>query len=367
MMCLLAVAFGCYAQSDGYVYKPVPAEYLERKIPSSLVQKADQLKRRAFPIESVLPINYVTDGTIDYTRYVQAAMDAHLIVLMPDFPVLVNDSGLNVRTGQSIIFNTLSKIVLVPSRLNTYEILRVHNADNVFIYQPVITGDKGKHLDTLGQWGMGIAIRASENVVLVKPQISKCWGDGIYIGQLNKKPARNITIIEPLLDDNRRNGLSVTAVNGLKIIGGVISNSNGQNPKSGIDIEPNHNHDVIDSITISETVTFNHASYGIVISLQHLLGRASGKSNITLIKTIDDSSGIGLGIIGKPLDGVLDGRIRISGPALLNNRKMPIRLPLRPFGLKVELSGLMIETPFKYYKTDRIKAILKKKHNIIVQ
>jgi hypothetical protein len=228
---LLFLACSGYSQNTGFVYKPVPAVYLQRQLSPSIITRANQLKAQAYDVTNALPAGYVTNGTVDYTSYVQTAFNAHALVLMPDFPVMINDTGLTVNTGQTIVFNTSSVIIVKPSGLETYTPVRIHSVENVTVYFPVIVGDKYTHRGASGQWGMGIDIRASKNITVIKPQISKCWGDGIYIGQIASVSSSNINLIEPMLDDNRRNGLSATAVRGLKIVGGVVSNSNGQNPQ----------------------------------------------------------------------------------------------------------------------------------------
>ncbi|MEO6151412.1 MAG: right-handed parallel beta-helix repeat-containing protein, partial [Mucilaginibacter sp.] len=304
---------------------------------------------------------YVKDGTADYTTYLQAALKQYRTILMPDFPVMVNDSGLVLSSGQTLIFNTNSTLKLKASALDTYDILRIHHVENVTIYFPVIYGDKNEHLGNEGQWGMGIAIRASKNVTIVQPKIYSCWGDGIYIGQLKHIPAENIIIYEPLLDDNRRNGLSVTAVNGLTINGGVVANSNGQMPMSGIDIEPNFADDVIDNISINNTVTYNHPKYGIVVSLQKLAGRKQGASNIKIDGHTDEYSGNALAIIGKPNEAVLTGSINVANSVWLNNKLGGLKLPVRNYGIPVRL----VKNAYGSDKeTEKVISALKKQVNI---
>ena len=254
LLCTVVILFSAacksFSQAENFNYKQVPAKYFENKLPDSLVAAAQKSIRNAFDATAMLPQGYVKNATVDYTAYIQQALNRHSIVLMPDFAVLVADTGLTLRSGQTLIFNKHSQVRLMPGSKHTYEIIRIHQAHNVTLYYPVIYGDKNTHTGTAGQWGMGIAVRASSNVTIVAPKVYHCWGDGIYIGQIEHVPAENVKIYNMYLDDNRRNGMSVTSVKGLFVSGGVVSNSNGQMPQSGIDIEPNFESDVIDNITI---------------------------------------------------------------------------------------------------------------------
>src|SRR5690554_2330265 len=50
-------------------------------------------------IEDYLPSNYVEDGTRDYTSYVQQAINENQNVRFPDFPILINDTGIFLRSN----------------------------------------------------------------------------------------------------------------------------------------------------------------------------------------------------------------------------------------------------------------------------
>lgn len=345
---------------SGYAQLPMPANLLFYRPDTAVTQEVQRFRMRAFDATRMLPTGFAKNGTVDYTNVIQAALDNYAIVLMPDFPVLINDTGISVRSGQTIIFNAHSKLIVKPSRRDTYEVIRIHDAENVNVFFAAIYGDKNTHLDSAGQWGMGIAIRGSKNVRLIRPQVYDCWGDGIYIGALKKLPSDNIVITAPLLNGNRRNGLSITSASKVTITGGVIANSGGQMPMSGIDIEPNHVYDTIDNIIIDHVTTFGHPKYGIVISLQHLLGRQTGITNILIKDHTDDGSNIAMGIIGKPAADTLTGQISIIKPLWNNNRETAIRLPIRNFGLKVFIDAPSIKNPARANDMEKLNQYLQR-------
>jgi Right handed beta helix region len=332
---LLFGGYSCTGQGNKFDYRALPKSYLTGDSPA-FRQEAAALMSKAFDLTTVLPAGYVKDGSVDYTAYLQTGIDKHETILFPDFPVLVNEKGLQAHSNTNLLFKPNSKLILAPNNKERYEVLRITGVENVNVYFPVIVGDRDKHQGNTGEWGMGIDIRSSQNIKIVHPKISNCWGDGICIGQLKLKdvrsdvktfPTQNIAIYNAELDYNRRNGISVGCVNGLKIIKPVISNSYGTAPMTGIDIEPNSNRDVVDNIEIDDPVTFNNAQHGISVHLSALPGKQPKEVNFSIKNHIDDGSQIGFYISGykAKYDNLLQaqpltGKIEVSNPVWKNNR-----------------------------------------------
>src|SRR5690606_36315193 len=142
-------------------------------------------KHKFIKIENFLPKNYVKDGTVDYTNYLQKVLNESKNVVFPNFPIRINDTGLVINSGSIILFPVNSKLVLGSSSKSNYEILRIHNKNNITLVNPTIIGDRDNHKGSKGEWGMGISIKDSEGLNIINPKISNCWGDGIYIGKSN--------------------------------------------------------------------------------------------------------------------------------------------------------------------------------------
>src|SRR5690606_10731018 len=221
--------------------------------------------------------------------HIQKALYEKKNILMPNFPILVNDKGLDILSNTTLAFQAKSKILLKPSVKTHYDILRIHDENNVKIFSPKIVGDRKQHKGKEGEWGMGISVRSSSNVHIINPQISDCWGDGIYLGQNGQKISRNISITHGLLDNNRRNGISVISVEGLRIENIVIANTNGTNPQAGIDFEPNNNKEQLKDVTVRNIYTFNNKNQGIFYCLNQLNGGAEAVS-ISLENHLDNYS-----------------------------------------------------------------------------
>lgn len=128
------------------------------------------------------------------------------------------------------------EVELIPNRHDICYIMLVKDANNVVIKgKGVLLGDKDKHIGSTGEWGMGIHIINSENVEVSGLTIKNCWGDCIYVGQKSK----DVSIYNCMLENGRRQGISITSAKNVQIHNCDIKNIHGTLPECAIDIEPN--------------------------------------------------------------------------------------------------------------------------------
>lgn len=245
----------------------------------------------SYDITKSLPVGYVTDGSVDYSTYIQAAISANKRVTFPAFPILVNDKGITIPSNRTLSFVEGSKILLKPSSLGNYNVFRIDKASNVTLNNPVIIGDSDKHLGTVGEWGHGITILSSNNVTINGGSITKCWGDGIYLStSKNKLTNTNIKLIGTILQYNRRDGISITNVNGLYMESVVAGNSKGTLPMAGINFEPNTPNEELQNINLVNCKTEYNGGNGILIGYSNLLGGANKITDITVKGHYDKKS-----------------------------------------------------------------------------
>ncbi|WP_448636322.1 hypothetical protein [Pedobacter panaciterrae] len=142
----ICLVLDSYGQQQFYTRKSVPSEY---------VSVSNELKKQAFDMTKVLPAGYVQNGGADYTQFLQTAIDKQSIVLMPAFPVLINENGLKLRDNSILIFQRNSRILVKPNKRKDYVIISIIDVANVKVYYPNIVGDRNKHLSKIGngEWG----------------------------------------------------------------------------------------------------------------------------------------------------------------------------------------------------------------------
>lgn len=253
-------------------------------IKKDLLAATDVVSAQGYNIENSLPRGYVKNGSVDYTSYVQAAITKYSSVTFPAFPILVNDKGLKIGSNKTLTFLSGSEIRLKRSSKARYNIFNIDRVSNVKLINPVIRGDRDTHIGTSGEHGMGIGVYSSSNIVITNAKIYDCWGDGIYLGRAGSTGAVNyrITITNAYLRNNRRDGISIIAVNGLKLIDTYAGYTNGTRPSCGINFEPNSPADEIKDVTVTNPVTEYNDGSGIQIGINKLLQAGSKQVSISI-------------------------------------------------------------------------------------
>lgn len=322
--------------SQNFKYKSIPKNYyVSIKDDNSSLLETTELRKIGYKLINSLPLDFDKTGKKDYTDIIQKTINNNRIVIFPDFPLLINPKGLTLTSESKIVFSKKSKLLLMDNDKELYEVLRIHNVKNISLYFPNIVGDRKSHKGLKGEWGMGISIRGSENIKIFSPVIRNCWGDGIYIGT-GKQINRNILIKNALLDNNRRNGISVISVIGLDIINPLIANTNGARPMAGIDFEPNNNLEDLKQISVLNPITYNNSIRGILFALNNFYGTNEKNMDILIKNHIDDGSAYAMGFSLTKLKNessskklgankVVNGSIKINNPIWKNNIKEPIQ------------------------------------------
>lgn len=255
----------------------------------------------SYQIKNYLPENYVVDGTVDYTEYIQRALDNYCELIFPAFPILINENGLQIRSDSRIVFLKGSVLKLKPNTRGNYKILEMRDVSNVVLNNPVIEGDRYNHLGTDGEWGMGIAIYSSKNILINRPNIQYCWGDGIYIGkQKGTRPSEDIFVNGGITNQNRRNNITITSGVRITIQNHTAARADGTKPMAGLDIEPNSPEHIIRDIQILNLITEKNSGKGIQIGLGKLMKDGFIMTNIFVENHRDVNSDIAV-LIGCPL------------------------------------------------------------------
>jgi len=305
-----------------FQYKEIPSNYIKKV---SLDEKYDIYKSKAINLTKYLPKGYKTDGTIDYTSYLQKGLDQNRIVILPNFPLAINFQGLKLKSNSVVIFQEATSLNMIPNNRSGYSLISIVGQSNVKLYNPVLKGDRKKHTGKTGEWGMGINIGNSSEVKILNSNIFDFWGDGIYIG--GNRYSSNIQISGGLINNNRRNGITIISGENINISNLVVGNSNGANPMTGIDIEPNSDQNRKVEVNINSVVTYNNKVSGLTINLNHLKSKTlNNLVNININNFTDNNSNFGISYsnINSKIKRDLEGFINMVDINLKGNIK-PIR------------------------------------------
>jgi hypothetical protein len=336
---------------------------------SQVAKKALAMKngREGYLITSGLPRNYVRDGSIDYTWYLQKAINENANLIFPPFPILVNDNGLTIPSNRTLKFLSGSVLVLKPSTKKKYNIINLSNVSNVSMIDPVIRGDRYSHLDDVGEHGMGIAIRGGKNISIYNANISECWGDGIYIGQgLKQAAAQNVVIKNSYLKKNRRDGISIISVNGLLLENVYAGYSDGTKPMCGINFESNNPMCEMKNIVVLNCRTEFNQGNGLQFGLSTMLGGMAKEVDIKVVNHQDRGSqsyAFKISCRRKPgsLGGDIKGKINIINPSWhMLNRPTPFTFLSDQPALNVTLIDPVIKLKERNLAEKEISLVLSK-------
>lgn len=207
----------------------------------------------------------------DHTMTIQKVIDTYTNILLPNATILINKNGLKIGSGKKILFQKNTKIkFLGPANGSYSDVVKIYEAHDVEVINPIIVGSRNSKLEQSGQWSAGISVLNSKNIKIVNPKITDTYGDGIFIGSENGGFSENVTVNGGWIDVARRNGISITSGKNIKVQNILISNTFGHDPESGIDIEPSWDKDTLENIMINNVCTYNNGAAGISVNLNGL-------------------------------------------------------------------------------------------------
>jgi parallel beta-helix repeat protein len=226
------------------------------------------------------------DGVTNDTAAIQAAIDAVAgtggTVLVPGGTYMIQTAArLSLKSNMTFKLAAGATLKAITSNSANYDIVRVDGQSNVNIVGGTIEGERSTHQGTTGEWGMGIGVYASSKVVIDGVTTKETWGDGIYLGNKSK----DITICGAVADHNRRQGMSLVSASGVTVKDSIFKNTEGTNPQSGIDFEPNTG-EAVDNVTISGSQFLDNHSYG----LEFYCG-AGPVTNVTITRNTFSGNG----------------------------------------------------------------------------
>jgi hypothetical protein len=142
-----------------------------------------------------------------------------------------------------------AELAALPNDQDDSAVIKAWGCDTWQILGPgKIIGDRDIHTGTRGEHGHGIDVRQSSGYRVSEGLVvTKCWGDGIILGNGTNKNGEisGVTSI-----GNRRQGLSVIDVDGLKVTGNHFQDTKGTAPSCGIDVECDTDAQCAKNITI---------------------------------------------------------------------------------------------------------------------
>lgn len=176
-------------------------------------------------------------------------------------PEKSGDEYVCINSNTNLILN--GTIEITPNPFKTYHIISIEGTNIKVSGKGTIIGDKLNHQGTEGEWGIGIYLSNALRCEVLGLTVKDCWGDCVYVG----KGSKDILLSGLSLENGRRQGISITGGENIKVVNTTITGVSGTAPAYAIDVEPNkQNH--IRNVTI-ENVVAKDCEGGFVVSVIH--------------------------------------------------------------------------------------------------
>lgn len=217
--------------------------------------------------------------------------------------------SVSLKSNIRLVLDQDAKLVAIPNGEKSYNILVLRDISNVRISGGQLIGERYSHTGTEGEWGHGIGVYDSTNIVIKDVTIEDCWGDGIYLGSDHEEEddagCQDVTVQDCELSNNRRNDLSIVFADDVQIENCSFDSANGTDPQFGIDIETNNENNPNKHIVIENCTFDDNAKGSILISTT---ADDVQINNSTLNGTFINYSGTNVTLSGTTVNGDCDCR-----------------------------------------------------------
>ena len=193
------------------------------------------------------------NGSTDDTSAIGKALSAASggICYLPAGTYMINARGnsgkfgLYIPQGTTLLMDpgaTLQCITQNASASQQYAVIGMEETYSSVVGGTIIGDRVARNLPTFidgsgkdYECGMGIEIADASNFIVLGVTAKNHCCDGFYVCNNTS----GVLLSDCVADNNRRQGMSVTWVNGLTVQYSTFTNSNGNDPACGIDLEPN--------------------------------------------------------------------------------------------------------------------------------
>jgi hypothetical protein len=260
----------------------------------------------------------VADGTNDQSAAIQKMLDnaKYRTVFFPKGTASYRIKSIRIWSNSSLTFEEGTVVEGMGTLATSQKLMYMYDVSNITIKANGVIFKDQKAKYTSGQHRHIFSMEGVANVVLEGMEANDSGGDGFYVGSGSvRKISENIRLINVSANNNRRQGLSITSIRNIDVVNCRFSNTIGEGPQAGIDIEASTTEQRLEGIRIQNPVTGGNKGPGIVISPGVLAGTGN-LIDINITNHIDDGSQYGMLAIS--VKNTLGGSVTIQNPIWKN-------------------------------------------------
>ena len=301
--------YGYYAKNDegGAFYK------ISSTAPSGYYETLNSGLYAELIIEDAMNVKQFGakgDGISDDTTAIQTALDNCLNIDVPTGTYMINAlTKINLNSNNRLRLDNDATIKAITNDATSYAVLWLEDVTNVEISGGTIEGDRLTHTGSTGEWGHCIRLlNACDEIYIHDINLINAWGDGLDV-----KTTGSVRTARVHVNNARRNGYSIAAVNKFTSTDDFIENTNGTAPECGVDVEPDDATQIPYNVVFNNLTTKNNNRSGISVHL--------GKANQTMANVrINNlrSDGDNRGFLADSTD-LAYGEVTVVDPLITNS------------------------------------------------
>lgn len=181
--------------------------------------------------------------------------------------------GVRLRSGMRLDLNGAT-VRVAPTASGLYAAFYAYDAEDVWIGNGRVVGDRDTHLGVTGEFGHLLAVQGGQNVHASDLWLEEAWGDGAVFGRSLDGPVRGFSLTNVWTRGGRRQGISFTSAEDGVVLGGGdfdAASVNGTNPGAGLDFEPDNADDPNRNIrVVGRQFAGNIKSIGLTVANENI-------------------------------------------------------------------------------------------------
>lgn len=247
--------------------------------PPIYIRTPAEIANSITPVDLSFPPGYIQrygnagqgNAAADTAAFIAALTAGHLVrlsklsnayrftgpILIPSNTVIWCDPGVQIIMPDGGLSGDIGWI-----RFRDVENCVVYGNGCLWTFQTKPDADEQRHV---------FDIRGSRNITVRDTRVSKCGGDGYYVGAgVANLYSQNIYMENIHADDCRRQGLSIVSVINCWVNGALFENIIGTSPAAGVDAEANGPTDEMRGVRLDNIITRNCDGPGVKLVLNDL-------------------------------------------------------------------------------------------------
>ncbi|MCE6990966.1 glycosyl hydrolase family 28-related protein [Dyadobacter sp. CY323] len=262
----------------------------------------------------------VGDGVNDQSAAIQAMLNnaKYRNVFFPKATASYRVRSIRIPSNSTLTFEE-GTVVEGMGNLGTSEkMMYMYDVENIIIRGYGVTFRDRRENYPSGQWRHIFSLEGVLNAVIEGMAANDSGGDGFYIGAGSvRKVSENIKFINVSADNNRRAGMSLTTGKNVDVVNAIFTNTGGEGPQGGLNVEANGFENRLEGIRISNPKTGGNRGPGVMIGPGALVG-SDRIIDIVVSNHVDDGSMYGCLVTWAP--GPLPGSIMIENATWKNSK-----------------------------------------------